>query len=358
MTTKGISEAELRQKMLEEILKKKGGGSTTSSSPPPEPEPEVVVEKVVTDDTKTTLGGIVGMPWDIPIFPPFKPEDWDEKVRCNIPKKDPTYVYGDTYKRFATAMSLKMRTMLVGKPGSGKDKAAMQFCADFNIPYFRITGMRNVTPDMIVGHFSMEDGSMKWVPGDAEIVCRYGGMLVTSEPGALPPDTGFCLQSAWESPGYLTILDHPDPRDRMLPLHENTFLVMTSNVRGFGDDVDKYSATNVMDASFLNRVESMQYAKVMDASQQIEALSKKVPGIAVATMSKMVQFGNLLSTGWDKNEIEASWSLRNLIAWGRMIHLHGNIVDGFKDTFFDKLSDKEKGTVKGLWRDVGFRETL
>jgi MoxR-like ATPase len=292
------------------------------------------------------------------VAPPYKPEDWAEEVRGYIPERNPHFVYNDSYKRFATAMELGLRTMLVGPPGTGKDETPKQYCADFNIPYVRITGMRNVTPDMIVGHFSMEDGSMEWIPGDAEIVCRYGGMFVTSEPAAMPSDTQFCVQSAYEQPGFLTIMDHPDPMSRRLKLHPRTFIVLTSNVRGFGDDIDKYAATNVMDASTLNRIESVQYVPPMPAAQEVEALSRYVPGIDISIMQKMVQFGNLIRAGWNKNEIEPSWSMRNLIAWGKMLAMHSSVVAGFKDTFYDKLSDKEKETVGKLWRDVGFKEAL
>ena len=354
---KGLSEAELRQKMLEEILAKKGGGKPVPPSPPKEPEPVIVLPEVDISG-KIKLGSVVGNSWDIMVSPPHDVSSWDESVRKYIPEKNEHYVYSNAYKRFATAMELGLKTMLVGMPGTGKDETAKQWCADFNVPYFRIMGMRNVTPDVVVGHHSIVDGTMIWVAGDADLPCRFGGMLVISEPAGMPPDTLFCLQSALESPGYLAIMDHPDQEQRRLYIDPRTRIVLTSNVRGYGDDTDKYAATTVMDASTLNRIESMQVVPPMPPEQEVEALSRYVPGIDVGIMQKMVSLGNLIRAGWNKGEIDPSWSMRNLIAWGKMLALHGSIGTGFKDTFYDKLSDIQKVAVARFFHDVGFKETL
>src|SRR5512139_1312581 len=145
MTIKGMSESELRQKMLDEILSKKGGAKP-ATSPPPEPEPEPVIVKSATTG-KVSLGSIIGTKSILMVDPPFDRDYWHEAVRDFIPARNPNYVYGQTYERFATSMALRLNTMLVGMPGTGKDEVVKQYCADFNIPYFRITGMRNVTPD-------------------------------------------------------------------------------------------------------------------------------------------------------------------------------------------------------------------
>lgn len=355
-----MTEAELRNKMIEEIMGKRGGVKPTPPPPPPEP-PKPDIEEQTPDDTLPFLGDIIGSKakiFEVRVTPPYKVEDWPEEVRGFIPKKNPYYVYTESYKRFHCAIDLGLKVALVGPPGTGKDEMAKQYCAIMNVPYQRITGMRNVTPDMVIGHYIMEDSSMKWLPLVAELMARHGGMLVLSEPAAFPPDTFFAFQSALEDNGYLSIMEHPDPNSRMLPINPKTSIVLTSNVRGYGDDVDKYSATNVMDASTLNRIESMQYVPPMEKEEEVRALTKYIPGINSDTCKKMVQLGNLIRTGWNKGEIEASWSMRNLVAWGKMSKFTGSIAQGFRDTFYDKMSDKEKETVRKLWRDVSFSEGL
>jgi hypothetical protein len=153
-------------------------------------------------------------------------------------------------------------------------------------------------------------------------------------------------------------MDHPDASSRMLPINPRTNIVLTSNVRGYGDDVDKYAATNVMDASTLNRIESMQYVSPMLPGEEVTALIGYVPSIKASLAAKMIALGNLIRSGWNKGEIEPSWSMRNLVAWGKMAEYTGSISQGFKDTFYDKMSDKEKETVRKLWRDVSFTEVL
>lgn len=356
-----MSDAELRQKMIDEILGKKG------TKPPPEPdssiptEPEPTIIKADVDDTLPTLGEIIGSKaatWDIRVRHPYSPGDWPDEVRPFIPKKNPHFVYTESYKRFHIAMELGLKVALVGPPGTGKDETAKQYAALMGIPYRRLTGMRNVTPDMVIGRKTMDNGTITWEPGEAEIICRHGGLLVLSEPAAFPADTFFAFQSALETNGYLSIMDHPDVTSRMLPINPKTNIVLTSNVRGYGDDVDKYAATNVMDSSTLNRIESMQYIGPMSIDDEVKALSRYIPSIPKPIGKKMVQLGNLIRSAWNKGEIEASWSMRNLVAWGKVAVYTGNTAQGFKDTFFDKMSDKEKQAVVKFWRDVSFPESL
>ena len=96
----------------------------------------------------------------------------------------------------------------------------------------------------------------------------------------------------------------------------------------------------------------------MDSKDEVSALGRYVDGIDIEIMSKMVKFGNLVRAGWDKNEIEPSWSMRNLIAWGKMLVVTGDVSSSFKNTFWDKLNDVEKGAVRRFWTDVGFKESL
>lgn len=355
-----MTESELRNKMIEEIMGKKGaagGGKPAKSSPPEPTEPEVAPIEV--DTSNPTLGSLTGITsWGIYVKPPYNPEDWPEEVRGFIPSKNPNFVYTEAYRRFHMAVDVGLKVALVGPPGTGKDETVKQYCALMQIPYRRLTGMRNVTPDMVIGRKTMENGTICWESGEAEIICRHGGVLVLSEPAAFPPDTFFAFQSALETNGYLSIMDHPDPSSRMLPINPKTNIVLTSNVRGYGDDVDKYAATNVMDASTLNRIESMQFVPPMKIDEEVSALLLNVPEIHKDVARKMVQLGNLIRAGWDKGEIEPSWSMRNLVAWGKMSRYVSSISLGFKDTFYDKMSDKEKETVRKLWRDVGFSEGL
>jgi len=113
-----------------------------------------------------------------------------------------------------------------------------------------------------------------------------------------------------------------------------------------------------MDASTLNRIESMQVVPPMKPELEVDALSRYVPGIDISIMNKMVALGNLIRAGWSKGEIDPSWSMRNLIAWGKMLAMHGSVTQGFKDTFYDKLSDIQKTAVARFFHDVGFKESL
>lgn len=323
-------------------------------------EPEKAKDPVVLHDGEMWIEDLCEMGWklDEPVaLRVHSPEDWPEEVRPFIPDRNPEYIYRQEFVEFCQLMKMGLKTMLVGKPGTGKDEMARQYCAITCTPYRRLTGMRNVTPDMIIGRRTMQDGNVLWEDGDAIMIARHGGMLVLSEPAAFPSDTFFAFQSMLETRGYLSVMDHPDPSDRMLFTNPETKLVLTSNVRGFGDSQDKYSATGVMDASTLNRLEAVLEIPYMTLTDESRWLSTHL-SLPENTLLKMCKFGSMIREAWDLGKVEASWSQRNLLAWAKAANVTSNLMTAFRMTFWGRLNETEREVVGQFWQDVGFEGEL
>lgn len=352
---------EHKEQLINEFVKnmKSSAGKADETK---KPKPKVAsIPKKEDAEGNTTWGDLTGETNKYSDIKTHKYEDtdWPEYMRGWIPKVDSNYVYDLSFFRLALPIDQGIVSMAVGNAGSGKDAAAKQYCALKRIPYKRITGMAGITPDMVLGAKGLDDTGVTWIPGDAHLICRDGGMLVISEPASMPADVMFAFQSALESGGYLSLVDHPDPNERMLPVNKHTRFVMTSNVRGVGDNAHLYSAaTNVLDASFLNRVGATVQFKYLNEDAEVSLIKRHFPTIGDDLAKRVVKFGNLIRQGFDTGNIEFEWSARSFLPWIRMSLILGDVAEGMHATFFDKLSDDEKGVVRGLWKTAGFEETL
>ena len=367
MTTKKHTSASdaLREKLKESLNQQLGGEKAEPKQEAPPPPPTVWFESDSTDDNADLLtyaeftngeGSVPDGIEDTRIFRRYDKSDWDKSVHSMIPDPMPGFRYTEqVYYMFLGAVN-KLNIFAVGGAGTGKDTAAKQFAALSGMPYRRITGMQGVTPDMILGKIGLNEAGTTWEDGDAALWARFGGMMVISEPATMPPDTMFAFQSALEDCGHLSLMDHPDPEQRMLDLHDECRIVLTSNVRGTGagSNDHKFGATGAMDESTRNRMEQWIHFKYMDAATEGKVIKDKFPVLGDTLVSKMVQFGNLLRTAYDQGQVESSWSLRNAIPWCKMTVKLRDPAAAFRATFFDALEEDEQQTVREFWNDVDF----
>ena len=350
--------SDVRDRLLQDFIDSRGGSAVPPSAAPAK-KVEPLIDSTIETEGNHTWGVLTGHTGKYAAFKThvYDDSDWSEDVRKFIPEQVPLFAYDDTFFRMAMAIDQGMTTFLWGPSGSGKDVAAKQYCALRRIPYGRITGKEGMTPDMVIGCTLLNEEGTYFSEGDAYKFCRDGGMLVLSEPAAMTR-VMFALQSALEKPGHLSVPDHPDPDSRMLNVNDRTLFVMTSNVRGVGDNRSKHSATDVMDSSTINRIEATIYKPYMDGGLEKQILKGHFPTASDEFVGKCVSLGNMIRDAINKRQINADWSLRTMIPWIRMSLIYGNAADGMRTTYFDKLDDAEKGAVQGFWTAVGFDEKL
>ena len=347
--------SEARERLLKDFIT--GQKAERKEEIPPISEPTITTVETEGD---TTWGKLTGV--SVSKFSEFKTtvyddESWPESVRQYIPEPMPIFGYDDVFFRMAMSLDYKLNTFLWGPSGSGKDLAAKQYCALKRIPYRRVTGKEGTTPDMVIGCTLLNDKGTYFSPGDAYEICRDGGLLVLSEPAAMSR-TMFALQSALEKDGHLSVTDHPDPESRMLPVNDRTLFVATSNVRGVGDNRSKYSSTSLLDSSLVNRFEATIYKPYMSSNIEFDIIKAHYPSLDDKIIDKSLLFANMIREAIDKRQIKADWSLRTIMPWLKMSMIYGDLAEGLRTTYFDKLDDAEKGAVQGFWKAVGFSDNL
>lgn len=348
-----------RDRLLRDFIKQ-SGLSPKAKEDDKEVEVKPLIEKAVETEGDITIGELTGD--HASKFSHYKTHqyddtDWPEYMRVWIPKVDNNFVPTDPFYRMWLASDAGFNVFTHGPSGSGKDTAAEQYCAYRRIPYRRITGMEGMLPDVAIGSISLNEKGTFFKPGDAYHICRDGGMLVLSEPAAMTR-VMFALQSALEDGGHLSIPDHPDESDRMLPVNEKTIFVATSNVRGVGDKRSKHSATDIMDSSTINRFQCTLHFPYMNAIMEKQVIANHFPTVSKDLITKVVKFSNLVREAVEKRQIKADWSLRTSLPWIRMSLIYGDMAEGLRTTYFDKLDDAEKGAVQAFWESVSFTDKL
>ncbi len=78
---------------------------------------------------------------------------------------------------------------LFGPSGSGKTSLIKQLAAKLNYPVFEITGHSRLEFPEMVGHLTVEEGSMEFQYGPLALAMKYGGLLLLNEIDIIDPAT-------------------------------------------------------------------------------------------------------------------------------------------------------------------------
>ena len=187
--------------------------------------------------------------------------------------------------------------------------------------------MAGLEPYDFVGGLQAEQGSTKWVDGDASIAVKYGCTYAYDEWAKSNAQVNMCFQALAENNNnFLLRYGHPDSTKRLLRPHKQFSLVLCDNVSGTGDGMGRYAASEIQDCSFLNRVTKKLWLDYMPASNERDFITKKYK-INTQVAGKIIQMSNLLRKSWKAEESEIVISLRTIQEWVESWLFCGDIAE-------------------------------
>jgi len=349
-----------RDEILATLNSRLGGGitepkETTPKAPPPSLFNE---EEESSKAGLTEYAEIIGEPHPSGnqyYFTVYKKEDWDEDLRPLIPSVDEGHVFDHDY-----ALSLLMgiefdkSAFAYGPPGSGKSVTPEQICARLNYPYMFVAGMGGTEPSDYVGSPWVSDGNMEWKDGPLSFAVRRGVFLLYDEPFKSSAQTNMCLQALLDSRRTLKLYGHPDPVEGNLKAHDTFRICLADNVRGTGDQMDKYAA-EIQDQSTLNRAAYKIQVDYLPADREVDILKRKYPNATDRLCKKTVQLAGLLRKAWDSGKIEMPYSVRDTQEMVEAALLHRSAAAAFQQTYFNSVKDdSERKAIRDMWDTVGF----
>lgn len=286
-------------------------------------------------------------------FTVHKDEDWDEAVRPLIPERDPTHVPEHNYiLTIMMAIEYNKVAFAYGPPGTGKSVTPEQVCAMLRYPFKFIAGMGGTEPSDYVGSPWVKDGSMDWKDGEASFCVRHGVFMLYDEPFKSSAQTNMCFQSLTDSRRTLKLYGHPDPIEGNLKAHPKFRMMYADNVRGFGDDMDKYAA-EIQDQSTLNRCAYKVHVDYMPPKEEQALLKLKFPEATDSLLAKVVSLAGMIREGWKKGDIDAPYSIRDTQELVECALIHQDVGRAFTQTYYGAIKDPtESKAVKDLFQTV------
>ena len=281
--------------------------------------------------------------------------DWGKEHVLQIPALDDTYVWQhDVLYTALIAMLGGLKTLMVGGTGTGKTSFYTNLAASLNQPFYRLGGRGDMESDSILGRPDIQNGSTSFLLGEFPKALTNGYLILFDEIWKLPAAINMTLQRILERGGILQIDEMPgDLGDKQFFPHDKTYIALADNVVGTGDGADKYVATQIQDASSLNRVDMVLRLDYLQPQVEVDMLEGKYDFLPNVKAYKMVQLANLIRQAHDKGQLEVTISPRNLMAWAELAYKMQNYADGFRYTMLERYADEgEKSTVRGFYQTV------
>ena len=298
------------------------------------------------------------------------PEDhFPEEIRCDIPKVALDH-YWDTEVLEALVLSheLRERCLITGLPGTGKSSSVYQFGAHIRQPYIRLGGRGDMESASLLGSMTVEvvetDGNMLNVMKFKDGLLTQGvnymgfGYLVTiDEVMKIPSHIQMCMQHLYEKDGYLTVDDKPGTKaDKIVMPAPEFLMILTDNVKGTGDDFDKFSATMMQDTSMLDRVGINETCNYLDPAAERKMLMDRFPSSEKTIVTKLVKFAGLVRNGYKNGQIALTLSPRGLISILDMLTKRIPVVRACDLVYINKIADEsEVMAIRDMLKTVGIK---
>lgn len=281
--------------------------------------------------------------------------DWSEDNQLQIPTLDKFYVWQhEVLYPLVLAQVTGLKVLTVGSTGTGKSAMHENLAAVYKQPFYRLSGRGDMESDTILGRVDVEDGTTDFLLGEFTKAFADSFYILLDEPWKLPASINMALQRPLERGGILQIDDMKgDLKDKQFNPGKHTIIALADNVVGTGDGADKYVATMIQDGSTLNRVDLVLELGYLPQVVEAKMITTRCDYIPSNQAMKAVQMANLIRQGYDKDQLSATMSPRNLIAWMELAYKAKSYTESFKWTMLSRFADvDEKEAVKGFWSTV------
>jgi cobaltochelatase CobS len=289
---------------------------------------------------------------DIPVSY-YSRDYWDVTVRNRIPEVDKDYYLArPIVERIMYSMYCNGTLLLHGPTGTGKTSIAEQIAAHCVMPFYRFSCHGQMEVSDLLGSKSVinDNGTpiTKTNHTDITLAAQYGGILCLDEVFRSPPEALMSLQSLFEYPHKLSILDAHDTKTVVdLPLADFK-LVLTDNTTGNGSSSGAYAA-NAQDQSTQNRIRRAIEVPYLPGNTEAAMLRKKNPDVPQALFPPMVKVAKKIRDQFAKGEIQHTVSIRELLSWAESISHLRSVDEAFKYAFYNRLEQDDKPIVADIY---------
>ena len=362
----GASLSDAEAKVLADLLRKGEEIPSVTVTPkeeaPKKPLPELLPNQIRFSTITNGRLPVSGIDYTIDTYPV---DHWAEEHRVHIPKiKADHYWDTEALECLVLAHKLREKALLTGLPGTGKSSSVEQFAAWLRQPYVRLGGRGDMESSSFLGYgwADVEEvggemvSKMSFKPGLLTQGCLDGYLVTIDEVMKIPSYIQMCMQHLYEKDGHLTIDEKPGNKaDKIVVPVPEFLLILTDNVKGTGDDFDKFSATQMQDTSTLDRVNLNETLQYLDPKAELEMLMGKFPKADERVVTKLIKLAGLVRNGYRQGSIALTLSPRGLIAVLDMVMVANVPVNrAITLAYINKIADDaELIAIKDMMKTVG-----
>lgn len=242
------------------------------------------------------------------------------KATSSTPAVHPEFIYHDAMRDIVVwFMSPPEPLYVFGPTGSGKTSLIRQLAAKLHYPVFEVTGHSRLEFPELLGHLSLDNGSMRYEYGPLALAMKYGGLVLINELDLLDPATAAGLNSVLDG-SPLCISDNGG---EMIIPHPMFRFVATANTNGGADETGLYQGTLRQNIAFMDRFWLCELG-YPPADAELSLLQKVAPRLPETIRSAMVDFAGevrklFMGNGENsEHSIELTFSTRALIRWAEL----------------------------------------
>jgi cobaltochelatase CobS len=299
------------------------------------------------DSNKEVISKVFGLPSDIcknklgeEIAITVLNDSDNPKTKSLVPEVSNNYVY-DIKELKYQLMALELNTpcLVWGHKGCGKTEGIEQICARTNRSFMRIQHTANTEEAHIVGQWIVKNGETVYQLGALSEAMLYGWVYCADEYDFTPPHVLSVYQSVLEGKP-LVIKDAPEEY-RIIKPHKNFRFFATGNTNGTGDETGSYAGTLTQNSANYDRFGIVVHKEYLPKEKEIEILTKKT-GIRETEAKLLVEFAQAVRKAYGEGKINDTISPRALINAGKIGILIGDLTQGLKLAFTNKLSSVDE----------------
>ncbi|WP_298069253.1 AAA family ATPase [uncultured Mailhella sp.] len=239
------------------------------------------------------------------------------------PALDPFYVFHGSSRDVIVWLLMQHPEplYLCGPTSAGKSSLVRQIAARLNYPVFEATGHDRLEFPDLVGHLSVQNGTMVFQDGPLTMAMKQGGIFLFNEADLCSPATLAGLNTILdgsplciaENGGELVV---PDPMFRF---------IVTANTNGNSDDTGLYQGVVRQNLAFMDRFMVVEMGYPTPEVER-DLLDRMFPQLTSEVTAKMVEFANDVRRNFMGNStsstahdaLEVTFSTRALLRWARL----------------------------------------
>lgn len=211
---------------------------------------------------------------------------------------DPLYVYGPS--------------------GSGKTSLIKQLAAKLKYPVMEVTAHGRLEFPDLVGHHSIQNGTMEFQYGPLALAMKYGGLFLLNEIDLLDPASASGLNGILDGEPLCI----PENGGEVIHAHSMFRFAATANTNGAADTTGLYQGTLRQNLAFMDRFWLCEVG-YPEKEAEVKLLGNIAADLPESIRESMVEFANevrrlFMGLGEKQNygeTIDVTFSTRTLIRW-------------------------------------------